>query len=114
MSLTAAFGAVSVVDIPVPVGATCVRLDPLGIAFTLVHVSVNGHIGARAHVYCGSQEAAEVIVGISSHIRQSASVFGATTPVELRLSDVGVSRVCLHVRPAGFATQAVALHVVEP
>lgn len=110
--LCASFGPVSVIDVMVPKGVTHLRLDPLGVACELIGVTLNGHIGSRVVVLCGSLQVAEVISGISTHINERAHAFGANAQLELKLSDVGVTRVHLHVRPTGLATQSVALHVL--
>ena len=110
--LFASFGPVSVIDVMVPKGATHLRLDPLGSACELIGVTLNGHIGSRVVVLCGTIQVAEVISGISTHINERAHAFGANAQLDLTLSDVGVTRVHLHVRPTGLATQSVALHVL--
>lgn len=110
--LFAAFGPVSVIDVMVPKGATHLRLDALGVACELIGVTLNGHIGSRVAVFCGATQVAEVISGISTHINEQSHAFGANAQLDLKLSDVGVTRVHLHVRPTGLATRTVALHVI--
>jgi len=109
---SASFGPVSVIDVMVPKDATHLRLAPLGVACELIGVTLNGHIGSRVMVFCGSVQVAEVISGISTHINERAHAFGANAQLDLKLSDVGVTRIHLHVRPTGLATQSVALDVL--